>query len=83
MVIKGLPYKITTDEIIEFFKDFGKMSESDIFIEESAPGRRTGIGLVVFESAEQMQDAKNALDKAKIGEAQRWVNLFDHNDGQF
>ena len=35
----------------------------------------------VFETEEFAQDAKDALNKQKIGEAQRWVDLFDVNDG--
>ena len=49
-MIRGLPFKINLDEIVQFFDGYGKISEETIFIEESAPGRRTGIGLVIFET---------------------------------
>ena len=83
MLIRGLPFKIQVSEIIEFFDGYGKVAEENIHIEESAPGSRTGVGLVTFETEDFAQDAKEALNKQKIGEAQRWVDLFDENDGPF
>jgi RNA recognition motif-containing protein len=80
-LIRGLPFKIQISEIIEFFDGYGKIAEENIFVEESAPGRRTGVGLIIFETEDFAQDAKSALNKQKIGEAQRWVDLFDVNDG--
>ena len=81
MLIRGLPFKIQVSEIIEFFDGYGKITEENIHIEESAPGRRTGVGIIVFETEDFAQEAKEALNKQKIGEAQRWVDLFDVNDG--
>ena len=80
-MVRGLPFKIQISEIIEFFDGYGKIAEENIFVEESAPGRRTGVGLIIFETEDCAQDAKSALNKQKIGEAQRWVDLFDVNDG--
>ena len=49
LVLRGLPFRVKVEEIIEFFEGFGKLSEDKIFIEEEA-GRRTGKGLVFFEN---------------------------------
>ena len=68
-MIRGLPFKIQVSEIIEFFDGYGKVTEDTIHIEESAPGRRTGVGMVIFETEDFAQDAKEALNKQKIGEA--------------
>jgi RNA recognition motif-containing protein len=63
LLVRGLPFKIQVSEIIEFFDGYGKITEENIHIEESAPGRRTGVGLVVFENEDMAQDAKSALNK--------------------
>lgn len=82
LVMRGLPWKITADEIKEFFADFGTIEESNIFI-ECTDGKNTGSGLVIFESEDKAQDAKEKKEKEKIGVAQRWVNLFDEHDNFF
>ena len=79
LVMRGLPWRVTVDEIIGFFDGY-TIKESDVVIEEKG-GRRTGSGLVVFESEEKAQEAKDALNKQTIGEMQRYVDLFDCNDG--
>jgi RNA recognition motif-containing protein len=52
LLIKGLPFKIQVREIVKFFEDYGAISPDNVFVEESAPGRKTGLGLVVFETEE-------------------------------
>jgi len=79
LVMRGLPYKVEAEEIIKFFDTFGKITDSDIFIEETN-GKRTGSALVIFENHDVSQEAKKAMDKKKIGEEQRWVELHDCND---
>ena len=69
LFMKGLPFKIQVREVVRFFDGYGKISSDDIFIEESAPGRKTGLGLVIFPSEDIAQEAKEALHKEKIGEA--------------
>lgn len=58
--IRGLPFRVKVEEIIEFFEGYGKLAEDAVFIEEEA-GRRTGSGLVIFENEDIAQDAKDAL----------------------
>ena len=77
--MRGLPWKITPEEIIEFFDGFGSISEQDIFIEEFN-GKRTGSALVIFENEEAAQDAKGSRNKEKIGTDQRYVELYDSSD---
>lgn len=62
LLMRGCPWKVTPEEIISFFKDFGTMTTNDIFIEDQN-GRRTGKALVVFDSAETAQDARHALHR--------------------
>jgi len=47
--MRGLPWKITPEEIMSFFNGFGNITTEDIFIEEFN-GKRTGSSLVVFEN---------------------------------
>ena len=63
LLIKGLPFKIQVREIVKFFEGFGTISSDNIFVEESAPGRKTGLGLVIFESEDLCQEAKDAMNK--------------------
>jgi len=77
LVMRGLPYRVTTDVIVEFFDGFGTIPADDIFIEEFN-GRRTGSALVVFENDTVAQDAKKALHRKEI--EGRYVELFDCND---
>lgn len=63
LLIKGLPFKIQVREIVKFFEGFGTISSDNIFVEESAPGRKTGLGLVIFESEDLCQEAKEAMNK--------------------
>ena len=77
LCIRGLPFRVKVEEIVEFFEGHCKLSEDDIFVEEEA-GRRTGSGLVIFENEDIAQDAKDALQKKEIGG--RWVQLYDQHD---
>lgn len=79
LVMRGLPYKVEADDIIKFFEGHGKITDQDIFIEENN-GKRTGSALVFFENHDVSQEAKKDMDKKKIGEEQRWVELHDCND---
>jgi RNA recognition motif-containing protein len=49
LVMRGLPYKVEAADIIKFFEGFGKITDQDIFIEETN-GKRTGSALVFFEN---------------------------------
>lgn len=49
LVMRGLPFKVTVEEIQSFFKGYGELMKSDIVIEEIGSGKRTGTALVFFE----------------------------------
>ena len=80
LVMRGLPFRITVEEIITFFKGFGNITEANIFIEENQDGERTGSALVIFKSEEEAKDAKASRHKKKIGFGKRWVELYDCHD---
>ena len=50
LVMRGIPFKVTQDEIKLFFYGFGQVHRNDIIIEEKEYGKRTGVALVFFES---------------------------------
>lgn len=77
LVMRGLPYRATTETVQSFFDGFGSLQEGDIFIEEFN-GRRTGSALVVFENEAVAQDAKTALHRKEI--EGRYIEIFDQND---
>ena len=77
--MRGLPWKITAEEIVQFFNGFGALSEQEIFIEEFN-GKRTGSALVIFENEEVAQNAKEQMNKQNIGDDQRYVELYDSGD---
>ena len=81
LLIKNLPFKIKLSEICRFFEGFGSVELENVYLEESAPKRLTGVGLVVFESEEIAQEAKESKNKEKIGQpVERSVQLYDKND---
>ena len=64
--MKGLPFRVTMDEIKEFFSEIVQVTEDNIHIDEEE-GRRSGNGLVVLESEDQAQEIKDALQRKEIG----------------
>ena len=64
--MRGIPFKITFEEIIDFLKGHGTITKDEIFIEESN-GRRTGTCLIFFDTDQFAQDAKSSLNGQKIG----------------
>ena len=57
--MRGCPWKITKDDILDFFESsFGNINEEDIHIEQFN-GRRTGTCMVIFDSNENAQKAKS------------------------
>ena len=77
LVMRGMPFRVKVEEIIEFYEGYGKLTSDQIFVEEEG-GRRTGAGLVIFENEDIAQDAKDALQKKEIGG--RWIQIFDQHD---
>ena len=79
LVMRGLPYKVQIPEIVKFFEGYGDVTESTVHIEEFS-GKRTGSALVIFDTEEITQKAKQELHKKEIGPDGRYVELYDQND---
>eukprot|EP00192_Tetraselmis_astigmatica_P019345 CAMPEP_0117697254 /NCGR_PEP_ID=MMETSP0804-20121206/29124_1 /TAXON_ID=1074897 /ORGANISM="Tetraselmis astigmatica, Strain CCMP880" /LENGTH=202 /DNA_ID=CAMNT_0005511479 /DNA_START=72 /DNA_END=677 /DNA_ORIENTATION=- len=83
--MKGLPFKVVKDEVLEFFQDF-KVQESGVLMRKHPDGRPTGEAYVVFETPEQANLATSKdreVFSRKHGE--RFVRVYatsesDHDD---
>ena len=82
LVLKGMPFKATEDEVKEFFEGFDLESDDSIYLEQEN-GRKSGKGAVVFKSEDIAQEAKDALNKKEIGSHGRYVILCDQYDDFF
>ena len=65
LMMRGCPWRVQVDEIITFFDGFGTIKSENVIIEEKE-GKRTGSALVIFESDEKAQEAKEAMQKKEI-----------------
>ena len=65
--MRGLPWKVTVDEIVEFYKngDFNIKPE-DVVIERQ-DGKVTGFGLAFMASEEDAEGAIDSLNREHIG----------------
>lgn len=73
MKLRGLPFSVTVDHLVDFFSDFG-VSRSDIVIEEHN-GKKTGFGLVFFRDSDLAQRAKIEKNKKTLGN--RYVEVLE------
>ena len=49
LVMRGLPYRVNSEDILNFFSGYGSLTLDDIIIEEFN-GKRSGSALVIFEN---------------------------------
>ena len=78
--LRGLPWRVETEEIEEFFKDYAWVRDS-VRIGELEGGRRTGMAAVLFENEAVATQAAEELDREHIGT--RWVQLYTMSYSQF
>jgi RNA recognition motif-containing protein len=71
--ITGLPFEVKYEEIINFFCEY-KVVPNSVHIESKEGGRRSGVGYIVFSSAEECNTAMNQLQGQFIGS--RYVVLL-------
>ena len=74
-----MPFRIRADQIVDFFQGYGSLCSSDVFIESSG-GRSTGQAVVLFESDQYAQDAKEALDGQDLGGRKAFLKDHTHHD---
>ncbi|CAI0450084.1 unnamed protein product [Linum tenue] len=71
--LRGLPFSAGKEDIMEFFKDYGSLSEGSIYILTNSEGRPNGEAFVEFESA---GDSKAAMEKDRMTLGNRYIELF-------
>lgn len=74
LFMRGCPWRVTVDEIIEFFKDFEEIKPENVAIEEEY-GRRTGCAIVIISDPDVLQEARQELNRKEIGT--RFILLND------
>ena len=71
--MRGLPYSVTEDEIVQFFHGFG-LKDDSIKIGKYSNGKLTGDAVVLFDSSEDSKMAFSERQKQSIGH--RYIELF-------
>lgn len=71
--MRGLPYSIVMDDIVQFFAGHGLVEDS-IKIGKMDNGKLTGEACVMFESLEDCEKAFKDRNQEHIGS--RWIELF-------
>ena len=70
--LRGLPHACTKQDLLDFFSDFN-LTEDQVHMEMRF-GRKTGWGLVLLNSEEDQQRAREELNKQYIGE--RFIDVM-------
>lgn len=73
--LRGLPFQATTQDILEFFKEY-KPIETSAILTYRGDGRATGEGYVAFKNA---ADAKAAMTLHRSMIGSRYIELFISN----
>ena len=65
--MRGLPWKVTTDEIIEFFKGGDYEVKAEDVVIERQDGKVTGYGLAFLANEDDAEGAIDSLNREHIG----------------
>lgn len=79
--IHGLPWAATKEEVYEFFADYKVVPDTLIWGLKPEDGRKSGLGSIIFETAEECAKAAEEKDKQYIGS--RFVNLRPISYGRY
>ena len=63
--LRGIPYQASQQDVKDFFGDFG-VADDDVVI-EMRQGKKTGFALVFLRSEQEVQRARQDLNKQYIG----------------
>ena len=65
--MRGLPWKVTPEEIVEFFKNGDINIKQDDVVIERMDGKVTGYGLAFLANSEEVETAIESLNREHIG----------------
>ena len=71
--IKGCPWMIAHEDVVDFFKDFQCIDKSAL-LGKNADGRNNGYAAMLFETPEEAERAKENMEGKYFGS--RYVNLY-------
>ncbi|XP_077547746.1 epithelial splicing regulatory protein 2-like [Haemaphysalis longicornis] len=74
VLLRGLPYRCTVEDIIAFFGDFPSVTFDSVYIQRFVDGRATGEASVVFPSREEAERAVSEKQGRNI--RHRYIELF-------
>ena len=63
--LRGIPYQASQQDVKDFFADFGV--DDDSIVIEMRQGKKTGFALVFLKDEEEVQRARQELNKQYIG----------------
>ena len=78
--MRGLPFDVTENEILEFFNGFDVVPGS-IIIGEKSQGNRTGEAGVLMVSEAEAENARASKHKQNI--RNRWIELYVYHYGHY
>jgi RNA recognition motif-containing protein len=64
--MRGLPYRATDEEVMDFFKDY-KVKEDSLQWGLGEDGRKNGWGAILLENEDEASRAAEGLNKQYIG----------------
>ena len=65
--MRGLPWKVTPDEVVEFFKNGEFEIKTDDVVIERQDGKSTGYGLAFLANSDDAESAIDSLNREHIG----------------
>jgi len=65
LFIGNLDFTVTSDEIREFFSQFGTVTDATVVVDKFS-GRSRGFGFVTFETSEMAEAAKNEANEKEF-----------------
>lgn len=74
VLLRGLPYRCTVEDVLSFFGDFPSVTFDSVHIERFVDGRASGEGIVAFPSREEAERAVSEKQGRNI--RHRYIELF-------
>jgi heterogeneous nuclear ribonucleoprotein F/H len=78
--MRGLPFSVKKDEVLQFFHGYDVVPDS-VIIGEMSNGKKTGEGVILFKSEDEAARAVSDRNGSNIG--RRWIELYLHPYSHF
>lgn len=74
VLLRGLPYSTTMQDVLNFFRDFPSLTPDCVHIQRDAEGRASGEAVVAFPNREEAERAVRLKNRHYIG--RRYIEVF-------